>query len=114
MDKLKKYKSVAATIVQDTAQDLKKAFPEMEIIPILDEAGGHFLLYEDGWQGAKRLYNCVFHIDITVNAKVCLRIDNTDFLIGKQLIDGGVNDDDFELGWIPPNRKVAMAESLQK
>lgn len=46
-----------------------------------------------------------FNIDVKSDNKVCLRIDNTDFEIGQQLINGGVAEKDLELGWISPIRK---------
>lgn len=108
MDKLEKYKEITTNIVVQTGESLTKAFPKSEIICILDEKRGHFLLYEDGWEGEKRLYNCFFHIDVKSDGKVCLRIDNTDFQIGQQLINDGVAETDLELGWISPTRKKAL------
>lgn len=108
MDKLKKYKEIATNIVTNTGKDLAKAFPESEIINILDQEGGHFLLYEDAWEGQNRFYSCLFHIDIKANHQVCLRIDNTDFEIGQQLVNGGVAEDDLKLGWISPIRRKAL------
>lgn len=63
MDKIKKYKKIAIKVVKKNAKKLKNAFLETEIIPIIDKKRGQFLLYENGWEGTTRLYNCIFLLD---------------------------------------------------
>ncbi len=53
-------------------------------------------MFNDGWlKDYHRIYGCVIHIAVKDNGKVYLHYDGTDMEVGQQLLDGGVQADEF-------------------
>ncbi len=107
MEKVKKYKKLTFTILNEIYQDLLNN-PNKTVKPhiIKDDTSGHFLLYLDGWKGARRMYGCFVHIQITEEGKIFLNLDNTDMEIGRKLLDNGVSKNDLVLAFISPSRRA--------
>ena len=107
MERIKKYKKLTLSILNEICQDLLEN-PNKSVKPyiIKDENAGHFLLYLDGWQNNRRIYGCSTHIQVDDFGKVHLNLDNTDLEIGQKLLDGGVAKSDLVLAFIAPKRRA--------
>ncbi len=70
---------------------------------ILDEERGHFVLFDIGWHGKRRIYLPFVHIDVKPDGKIWLQHDGTDLNIAQLLIDKGISKKDIVLGFKAPH-----------
>lgn len=90
-------------IVERILTEYKAFFDRAGGIPstlIFDRERDHYLLMEVGWN-PKRVYVCVFHVDI-INGKFWIQCDNTDRPIACKLLAAGVPRDQIVLAFHPP------------
>ena len=78
--------------------------PGIETLAICDEAGGHYMLVELGWQPPKRIYNVVVHLRIH-DGKIWVEQDWTERGVARDLLEAGVPPGDMELGFQPPEMR---------
>lgn len=88
------------------SQYVEEAPPEpgIETLAICDEAGGHYMLVELGWQPPKRIYNVVFHLRIR-DGKIWVEQDWTERGVSRDLLAAGVPPEEMELGFQPPEMR---------
>ncbi|MEM1328633.1 MAG: XisI protein [Bacteroidota bacterium] len=102
MNKVTKYKN----IVKPTVQIAIPNDPSLEIATVLieDEARGHYMLYNDGWQEERRIYGygCFLHVEVKEDGKVWLQHDGTDLIFGELLLEAGIQKEDMVLGFHAP------------
>ena len=72
---------------------------------IRDHAGGHYLLFSNGWKGTRRVYGCFLHIDLAEDGKVWLQHDGTDLVIAQMLLDEGVPKAELVLAFHHPSMR---------
>jgi len=68
---------------------------------IFDTERDRYQLVYVGWQGSKRIYGVVLHLDI-INGKIWIQQDGTEVGIANKLVDLGVPKQDIVLGLDPP------------
>ncbi|MFB2896545.1 XisI protein [Aerosakkonemataceae cyanobacterium BLCC-F50] len=68
---------------------------------IFDTERDRYQLVYVGWQGSKRVYGVVLHLDI-INGKIWVQQDGTEVGIANKLVDLGVPKQDIVLGLDPP------------
>ena len=110
--KFEKYKAIVRRIVENIAKQ-GGAVPDEDVIIIIDDAGGHYVLFNNGWEGSRRHYGCYLHIDVHADGKVWLQHDGTDEKVALQLTDAGIEPSDIVLAFHPPafrtNTELALA-----
>ena len=99
MDTLAKYRQIIKEVLSEYAQ-YKPINGDIENIPIFDETHDRYQLVSMGWEGKKRVYGCVMHIDIKAD-KVWLQNDNTDANIAQELVMKGIPQTQIVLGFQP-------------
>ncbi|MEK7254600.1 MAG: XisI protein [Bacteroidota bacterium] len=106
MEKVKKYRSLVREIIQSEYESLLDN-PNKAVKPLFiqDEKNGHYMLCLDGWQGARRIYGCSIHVEVTGQGKIWLHLDETDLQIGQMLLEKGVPKKDIVPGFISPVRR---------
>jgi len=65
---------------------------------IVDPEAGRYLLVEIGWDGYRRIYHTLVHID-TVDGKLWIQKDDTEHGIAEELVAAGVPRDRIVLGF---------------
>jgi hypothetical protein len=104
MDKVKKYKKIVRTLIEDIADTFSRN-SDWEILSALDDERGQYLLFTDGWKGEDRDYGCVIHVEVKSDGKVWLRRDGTDLDFGQQLLDEGIPKSHIVLAFHSPRRR---------
>jgi len=99
MDTLTTYRQIIKDVLSEYAE-YKPINGDIENIIIFDETHDRYQLVSMGWEGKKRVYGCVMHIDIKAD-KVWLQNDNTDANIAQQLIVKGIPRKQIVLGFQP-------------
>jgi hypothetical protein len=98
----KSKKLIVRKIVEQLGQ-VDSTEPVDATIKILDEVGGHYLLFNNTWKDGRRCYGCFLHIDIHSDGKIWLQHDGTDLNIAEQLLDAGIAKEEIVLGFQPPS-----------
>jgi XisI protein len=98
--KIKKYQRIIENFLNLEAQDRQPAY-STEYQVIEDTKNHHYQLIETGWEDTRYIYRTLFHLDIKVDGKVWLLINNTDVLVAEDLVKKGIPANDIVLGFQP-------------
>lgn len=109
MEKIAKYKEIVSMLMEELGNWIPNE-GGTEIQVIQDEKKGHYLLFEVGWEGKKRVYLPFIHIDIKPNGKVWLQHDGTDLELALELFKRGIPKGDIVLGFHSPNRRELISD----
>ncbi|MDX2248670.1 MAG: XisI protein [Bacteroidia bacterium] len=106
MDKLSNYRTLIIELLKQyiAMPSVSASDDELEEQLILDREHDHYQILAIGWQGAKRIYYPVFHLDIK-NGKIWVQEDATDFDIVGELENRGVPKSDIVLAFHAPYRR---------
>ena len=106
MDRLTQYRQAIIEILTDFSNGSKDSTSkeEMEEQLILDTQRDHYQILTIGWNGIKRVYYPVFHIDIK-NNKIWVQEDATDFDFVGELEKRGIPKSDIVLAFHSPFKR---------
>jgi len=76
---------------------------QSDTIQVLDDLGGHYLLFNNSWKAGKRYYGCFLHLDVHPDGKIWLQHDGTDQNIAASLVQAGIQPLDIVLAFQPPS-----------
>jgi hypothetical protein len=99
MDKLNQYRQIIQTILREKAQ-LKPIGGDIETEIVFDENNDRYLLVHLGWDGQKRIYSCVIHVEIR-DGKIWIQQNQTDQSLTEILLEQGIAKADIILGLQP-------------
>jgi hypothetical protein len=77
-------------------------------IKIIDEQGGHYLLFNNTWKDGRRYYGCFLHLDLSADGKIWIQHDGTDLNVAERLIEAGVAKEEIVLGFQPPSVRAVL------
>lgn len=83
-----KLKSAILSVLQDYL-DFMSNDPETDLQLIVDDEKQHYLLLELGWQGGRRIYGPIIHMDI-INNKIWIQHDGTEEGVASELVALGI------------------------
>lgn len=105
MDKVKKYQDIIVDYLTEYA-NFGKPGPGLETQLIADRERNHFQLLTVGWQNNRKfVYAIAFHLDIK-EGKVWVYQNNTDAMIGDDLVERGIPKSDIVLGFHAPAERA--------
>jgi hypothetical protein len=99
--KIKNYQNILESFLQGEAKD--KEIPGIEVQVVADKKNNHYQLVESGWYEKQYIYSVLFHFHIKPNGKIWVLANNTDVLIGEELIKRGIPASDMVIGFHPTN-----------
>ena len=103
MDRLEHYRQcIQKLLIEDSK--IAPINGEIEVETIFDKEKDRYLAVDLGWDGHRRVYNCVFHLDIK-NGKIWIQQNGTDVDLAQELLEMGVPKDDIVLGLQPPYKR---------
>ena len=92
--------------IKSTLQSIHKHFgPSEGNQLILDEERHHYLLLLNEWEGARRYYNILVHIEYKEDL-VWLHEDNTELILAERLIQQGIPENEIVLAWQTPQMRA--------
>lgn len=103
MDKLDAYRQSIKTLLSRYNSG-KNNNDNWESQLIFDEQRDHYLWLDVGWDGSKRIYHCLMHLDLK-QGKIWLQQNATDLNPAEDLIELGVTKKDIVLGLQPPFKR---------
>lgn len=98
MEKLEQYRQAIRSLLKESATNENQ--DDLETQVIFDQEHDHYQLVSLGWQGQRRFYSCLMHLDIK-GGKIWIQRNQTDRLIAQELVEMGVPREDIVLGLQP-------------
>lgn len=103
MDKLEKYREYVEQLITGYANsDQNKENVEVQLI--MDTVRDHYQWMNVGWEGFKRVYNCLIHLDIK-DGKIWIQQNWTEDDLAADLVEMGVPKEDIVLGLHAPYKR---------
>jgi hypothetical protein len=112
MDKVKQYKKIVRTLVEEIVAMSPAEEDGVENQLITDDDHGHYLYFGVGWEnnGKNWFYATFVHVDVKPNGQVWLQHDGTDLKVGATLLERGILHNDMVIGFQPPFARTQMKE----
>lgn len=105
MDKITKYREIVASVLSEYANVKPANLVEVENQLVFDEKNDHYQLLRIGFENRRRVYYCVFHVDIK-DGKVWIQEDATDLPLVLKLEQAGVPKEDLVLAFHAPYKRA--------
>ena len=105
MDKMNHYRRLVQEVINEYNNTRRPALNDsIEHQILFDTINDHYQLYCVGWQGSKRIYFPVFHIDLK-NGKIWVQEDATDYDLVGVLEEKGIPKQDIVLAFHSPFKR---------
>jgi XisI protein len=101
MDTLRKWQNVIAEFIAELADIPYANAPDLSRQPIIDRDGNHFQLMVVGWDKGRFACDIILHFDIKGD-KVWIQRNNTELMVGDELVERGIPKDHIVLGYKSP------------
>jgi hypothetical protein len=99
MDRLEQYRKAIQKLLQSYSLDSANS-STFETQVLFDRDHDHYQLVSLGWQGHRRFYSVLMHLDIK-DGKIWIQRNETDRLIAQELVEMGIARDHIVLGLQP-------------
>lgn len=103
MNTIEFYRSVIQSLLSAYAA-IPIAHGSIECYTVFDTKQDHYHVMNVGWDGHRRVYGCVLHLDIK-NGKIWIQQNMTEMRIAQELIDLGVAKENIVLGFQAPEMR---------
>ena len=103
MDKLEKYREYVEQLITRYANSDQNT-KDIEVQVIMDTVRDHYQWMNVGWEGFKRVYNCLIHLDIK-DGKIWIQQNWTEDDLAADLVEMGVPKEDIVLGLHAPYKR---------
>mgnify|MGYP001082135958 CR=1 FL=1 len=103
MDTLESYRQLIQSVLTDYAV-IPIANGQIDCYTVFDPIQDHYMVVNVGWDGHRRVYGCVLHLDIK-EGKIWIEQNMTEMRVGQELVERGVPKDDIILGFQAPQMR---------
>lgn len=103
MDTLETYRDIIQSLLADYAA-IPIANGEIECYTVFDTQQDHDQVMNVGWDGHRRVYGCVLHIDIK-DGKIWIQQNMTEMRVAQELVVQGIEKDKVVLGFQAPDMR---------
>jgi XisI protein len=100
VDRLTKYRQVIQAVLSEYAEGSPLG-GEIESETVFDIVSDRYLLVDLGWNGQRRIYACLIHLEIR-EGKIWIQRNQTDRSLTEDLLVRDVGKEDIVLGLQPP------------
>ncbi|QLE55285.1 XisI protein [Nostoc sp. TCL26-01] len=111
MDKIELYRQLIKQILSEHQQEQSHTDTVQSQL-ILDHENDHYQLAYVGWQGDKRVFGPIIHLDIK-NGKIWIQYNGTEESIAEQLVELGVPPSDIVIGFHSPFKRQFTAYAVE-
>ncbi|MGB0561047.1 MAG: XisI protein [Spirulinaceae cyanobacterium] len=103
MEKLESYRQIVQDLLTEYAS-VPISNGEIESHPIFDLQRDHYQVVNIGWDGHRRVYGCVLHLNIR-DGKVWVEQNTTEMRVAQELMKRGVAQMEIVLGFQYPDMR---------
>ncbi len=102
MGKLENYRKLVTELLDRYGSQPSE--DDVEIQVVRDTENDHYQIFHVGWLNNRRIYGCIFHIDIK-NEKIWIQHDGTEIGTAVELAESGIPKEDIVLGFHAPYKR---------
>lgn len=103
MDKIELYRHIIQSLLANYAA-IPIANGAIDCYTVFDTKQDHYQVMNVGWDGNRRVYGCVLHLDIK-GGKIWIEQNMTEMRIAQELVERGVVKEDIVLGFQAPEMR---------
>lgn len=103
MERVENYQRAIEKIIREYS-NFKTDYEDFEVQTVLDRDNNHYEINVLGWDGYKRIYGRVLHLDIK-NGKIWIQHDGTKSGVANDFLEMGVPKEDIVLAFHPPYKR---------
>lgn len=103
MDTLELYRNIIQSLLTAYAA-IPIANGTIDCYTVFDTKQDHYQVMNVGWDGDRRVYGCILHLDIK-QGKIWVEQNMTEMRIGQKLVEQGVLKEDIILGFQAPEMR---------
>ena len=103
MDEIEFYRETIQALLTEYAA-IPIANGEIECYTVFDTRQDHYQVVNVGWDGYRRVYGCVIHLDIK-DGKIWLQHNMTEMRVAHKLADRGIARENIVLGFQAPEMR---------
>ncbi len=103
MDRKIEYRQLIRKVLTEHAR-VPYSYGQLQSATVFDEENDHYLMMAHGWEGKRRVHDCMIHVDI-IDGKFWIQYDGTEYGIARELMDAGVPKEHIVLGFYLPERR---------
>ncbi|XWK89399.1 MAG: XisI protein [Phormidium sp.] len=103
MDNLESYRPIIESLLTAYAA-IPIANGQIDCYTVFDTKQDHYMVMNVGWDGHRRVYGCVLHLDIK-EGKIWIEQNMTEMRVAQELVERGVPKDDIILGFQAPEMR---------
>ena len=101
MERISLFQTKIHEVIEEYLLELRQPInKDIEFTPIEDTNKNHFQIIAMGWEGYKRIFNLLFHLDI-IGDKIWVQEDKMEYSIAERLVEKGVSKKDIVLAYFP-------------
>ncbi len=97
MDTLESYRHIIQSLLTAYAA-IPIANGQIDCYTVFDPKQDHYMVMNVGWDGHRRVYGCVLHLDIK-EGKIWIEQNMTEMRVAQELVEQGIPKDDIILGF---------------
>lgn len=103
MDTLESYRQIIQLVLTDYAA-IPIANGQIDCYTVFDTKKDHYMVMNVGWDGHRRVYGCVLHLDIK-EGKIWIEQNMTEMRVAQELVEQGVPKENIILGFQAPQMR---------
>ncbi|PAX56951.1 XisI protein [Brunnivagina elsteri] len=103
MDILDSYRQIIQSLLTDYAA-IPIANGLIDCYTVFDTQQDHYQVMNVGWDGHRRVYGCVLHLDIK-KGKVWVEQNMTEMRVAQELVEQGIPKENIVLGFQAPEMR---------
>lgn len=103
MDTIESYRNMIQSLLTAYAA-VPISNGSIDCYTVFDTNQDHYHVMNVGWEGYRRVYGCVLHLDI-MNGKIWIQQNMTEMRVAQELVDLGVAKEDIVLGFQSPEMR---------
>lgn len=103
MERLDQYRQWVQQLLTEHNR-FKPSYGDLEQFTIFDTQNDHYQLASVGWEGDRRIFSCLIHIDIR-GEKIWIQHDGTEVGVANKLVALGVPKQEIVMDFHDPNAR---------
>jgi hypothetical protein len=100
MERVETYREIIQKVLEQHST-IKPSYGDIERFTAFDTHNDHYQVLSVGWEGHRRIYGCLIHIDIK-DGKIWIQYDGTEDGVANELVELGVPKQSIVLAYQAP------------
>jgi hypothetical protein len=101
MERVTFFQRIIQEVIVDYLAELRQPSNQhITFSPVIDTSANHYQIIALGWEGHKRIFNLLFHLDI-VGDKIWVQEDKMEYSIAEKLAERGISKKEIVLAYFP-------------